>query len=271
MDVFKFGFVALFANSLLSLSLAQSGPDFISCKIDAGLKGEKGDRGHPGPPGICECKPTDNSENERGDSASRPSKTTCSNVPASDPKPQWMGENELESFKIECDEAENMTCIAHETFSQKSILVKKNFTMQKQSFWWSTFADHSLKNMYGLRSTQIMWLHRLANSASQVIRIRGLDIKASSPEIIQSIVQLLTWNDVAIGFYPTSKSLFHYGVELPTSCTEKNSTTEPCEYVDIIMKTDMVGRLPITDIYFKVNLMEKDLKISVENIKLCFN
>ncbi|XP_028036819.1 uncharacterized protein LOC114247928 [Bombyx mandarina] len=294
MDASKFSSIIIFVGIFLCLCLAQvkAESEFTIVTDDSektctskisdcsttppihdlllGLKGAMGEQGLPGVNRKCDCIPRGNTENDKGESRSRPSKRTCRNVSQSDQKQQWLGKNELDSFKIECVEG-NLTCIARENFLPAVFIeINKNLTGESQFVYWNKIASRSLKDMLGIRSSQITWLHGLVNSARQTLRIHGLNVAAQNRGTIGTFVQLLTWNDVIIGSASTDSAPFYYNVVFPDSCTETNSTAKPCEYFDVTMETEMVVRLPVTDIIFNFSSTEANLNVSVENIELCF-
>ncbi|XP_050562744.1 collagen alpha-1(I) chain [Spodoptera frugiperda] len=241
-----------------------------------GDKGERGLTGNPGPigppglegkPGICPCvlPGLKKSSMEVGDDAWDPEvavEKPCKAAPSDIESGKYtMGPLDKE-FEVYCNMTTLETCMPN-----KNVTSEINHKSVNQSVWLSSLGVH-LMDLYQLTIEQITWLQERSVTVQQTIKYHCWDsVPYPKNNTSATSLELLTWNDVVIGPFPTPKTPVYYTV--PTETDHCEEGVKEWRSTIIKIRSSFAHRLPITDILIKDN-RNADQKFKIEVTELCF-
>ncbi|KAF9791758.1 hypothetical protein SFRURICE_020157 [Spodoptera frugiperda] len=240
-----------------------------------GDKGERGLTGNPGPigppglegkPGICPCvlPGLKKSSMEVGDDAWDPEvavEKPCKAAPSDIESGKYtMGPLDKE-FEVYCNMTTLETCMPN-----RNVTSEINHKSVNQSVWLSSLGVH-LMDLYQLTIEQITWLQERSVTVQQTIKYHCWDsVPYPKNNTSATSLELLTWNDVVIGPFPTPKTPVYYTV--PTETDHCEEGVKEWRSTIIKIRSSFAHRLPITDILIKDN-RNADQKFKIEDFLLC--
>lgn len=243
-----------------------------------GAKGETGKEGPVGPPGQpgkscipgCTIVPAsselpEEDLDESFGNEDHPARIICKAAPAGVKSGiKFMGPPR-NPFQVYCNMDTKETCIQTNAALQKTNY-SGEYIRKNQPFWLSE-KGIDLTIIYNLTTEQITWLQSWSSSVRQTIKFHCLDSVPYSASNISSSVQLLTWNDMVIGPYPSDNTPFFYHVPLEKHHCKEDSK----EYssTDIVLQSSNVYRLPIIDIQIR-DIRHDSQEFYLESTELCF-
>ncbi|XP_075972397.1 collagen alpha-1(III) chain-like [Anticarsia gemmatalis] len=239
-----------------------------------GISGSPGPNGLPGVPGrSCNCAFSDlvDSGESGDDSYDDPDDdnfigSTCKYIPI---KSGIYVMGPSKSIEAYCDMKSKETCIKPKGISQTRTVSKpgdKEFEDKNKPFWISDIGI-DLKEIYNLTHQQVLWLQRRSSFVRQTLRYHCQNSVPYSRTHVMSSIQLLTWNDVVIGPYPTEETPFFYSVPAESDHCSKSLPSK--ETTDIVLQTSNVYRLPIIDVKIK-DIRDESQAFHLQHVELCF-